>query len=128
MPKAATVSLSNAIRTAEQSNNGAPAAAAGIARSASNPDSDVHAYTVLLDDAGRVQSVSSTCLRGEVIADPSALATILLLLGSRHHARRGRTVTGLAGVPRRLGRRRCEWFPRLFLRADAGRPALRIRR
>jgi uncharacterized membrane protein YkoI len=72
--KGATVSLSNAIRTAQQSKNGAPAAAAGIARSASNPDSDVQAYTVLLDDGGRVRSVSVDISTGEVIADPSALA------------------------------------------------------
>jgi uncharacterized membrane protein YkoI len=70
--KAATVSLSSAIRTAQQS-KGAPAAAAGIARSASNPDSDVHAYTVLLDDGGRVRSVSVDSSSGEVISDPSAL-------------------------------------------------------
>jgi uncharacterized membrane protein YkoI len=70
--KTATVSLSSAIRTAQQS-KGAPAAAAGIARSASNPDSDVHAYTVLLDDGGRVRSVSVDSSSGEVISDPSAL-------------------------------------------------------
>ncbi len=39
----ATVSLSTAVRTAERSMNGAPALAAGIARSASNPSSDVQA-------------------------------------------------------------------------------------
>jgi uncharacterized membrane protein YkoI len=71
--KQATVSLSNAVRTAEQSQNGAPAAAAGIARSASNPDSKVHAYTVLVVLGGRVQSVSVDSSSGEVISDPSAL-------------------------------------------------------
>jgi uncharacterized membrane protein YkoI len=72
--KQATVSLSNAIRTAEQSQNGAPAAAAGIARSASNPDSEVHAYTVLVVVSGKVQSVSVDSSNGEVISDPSALS------------------------------------------------------
>jgi uncharacterized membrane protein YkoI len=71
--KTATVTLSSAIRTAEQKKNGAPAAAAGIARSASNPDSDVHAYTVLVDEGGRVRSVSIDASNGEVIEDPSAL-------------------------------------------------------
>jgi uncharacterized membrane protein YkoI len=72
--KQATVSLSNAIRTAEHSQNGAPAAAAGIARSASNPDSDVHAYTVLVVASGNVQSVSVDSSSGEVISDPSTLS------------------------------------------------------
>jgi uncharacterized membrane protein YkoI len=72
--KQATVSLSQAIRAAEQANNGAPAVAAGIARSASNPDSEVHAYTVLLDVRGDVRSVSIDITNGEVIADPSALS------------------------------------------------------
>jgi uncharacterized membrane protein YkoI len=71
----ATVSLSNAIRTAEQSQSGAPAAAAGIARSASNPDSDVHAYTVLVVSGGNVQSVSVDTSNGEVISDPSTLTS-----------------------------------------------------
>jgi uncharacterized membrane protein YkoI len=71
--KQARVSLSSAIRTAQQAKNGAPAAAAGIARSASNSDSDVHAYTVLLADHGQVRSVSVDSANGEVIADPSAL-------------------------------------------------------
>jgi uncharacterized membrane protein YkoI len=72
--KQAPVSLSNAIRTAEQSQNGAPAAAAGIARSASNPGSDVHAYTVLLVVGGNVQSVSVDSSSGQVISDPGALS------------------------------------------------------
>jgi uncharacterized membrane protein YkoI len=70
--KTATVSLTSAIRTAQQKRN-APAAAAGVARSASNPDSDVHAYTVLVDDGGRVRSISIDSSNGEVIEDPSAL-------------------------------------------------------
>jgi hypothetical protein len=71
--KVATVSLSTAIRTAQQF-RGAPAAAAGLARSVSNPDSDVQAYTVVLDDRGSVRSVSIDMSTGEVIADPSALS------------------------------------------------------
>jgi len=72
--KQATVSLSNGIRTAEQSQNGAPAMAGGIARSASNPESDVHAYTVLLNVGGSVQSVSVDSSSGQVISDPSTLS------------------------------------------------------
>jgi uncharacterized membrane protein YkoI len=72
--KAATVSLSTAVVTAQQSHNGAPAAAAGLARSVGNPDSEVQAYTVLLDDRGHVRSVSIDMASGEVIADPSALS------------------------------------------------------
>jgi uncharacterized membrane protein YkoI len=71
--KQAKVSLSSAIRTAEQSKNGAPAVAAGIARSASNPDSDVHAYTVLLDVRGTVLTVAVDIANGALIADPSSL-------------------------------------------------------
>jgi hypothetical protein len=72
--KVATISLSNAIMSAQQSHHGAPAAAAGLARSVGNPDSDVQAYTVLLDDRGSVRSVSIDMSTGEVIADPSALS------------------------------------------------------
>ncbi len=72
--KAATVSLSTAIRTAQQFRKGAPAAAAGLARSVGNADSDVQAYTVLLDERGSVRSVSIDMSTGEVIADPSALS------------------------------------------------------
>jgi len=43
-------------------------------RSASNPESDVKAYTVLLDVRGDVRSVSIDVTTGEVIADPSALS------------------------------------------------------
>lgn len=65
--------MSQAILTAEKAGNGAAALAAGIARSASNPDSEVQAYTVLLDARGKVRSVSIDIANGEVIADPSAL-------------------------------------------------------
>lgn len=70
----AQVSLSAAIKTAEESQNGAPAMAAGIARSASNPDSDVHAYNVLLNRAGSVKRVAVDSSTGQVISDPSALS------------------------------------------------------
>jgi uncharacterized membrane protein YkoI len=71
--KEASVPLTKAIWTAEQSQNGAPALAAGIARDASNPGSNVHAYTVLLDVNGAVRSVSVDDATGEVIANPDAL-------------------------------------------------------
>ncbi len=69
----ATVPLAQAISTAEAAYNGAPAIAAGIARSASNPDSDVHAYNVLLDEGGRVQRVAVDSMTGQIISDPQAL-------------------------------------------------------
>jgi uncharacterized membrane protein YkoI len=71
----AQVSLSTAIQTAEQSQPGAPAMAAGIARSASNPDSEVHAYNVLLNRGGSVKRVAIDSATGEVISDPSALSS-----------------------------------------------------
>jgi uncharacterized membrane protein YkoI len=71
----AQVSLSTAVQTAEQSQPGAPAMAAGIARSASNPDSDVHAYNVLLNRGGSVKRVVVDSATGEVISDPSALSS-----------------------------------------------------
>jgi len=70
----ASVSLSAAIKTAEDSQNGSPAMAAGIARSASNPESDVHAYNVLLNRAGNLKRVSVDSSTGQVISDPSALS------------------------------------------------------
>jgi uncharacterized membrane protein YkoI len=71
----AQVSLSTAIQTAEQSQHGAPAMAAGIARSASSPDSEVHAYNVLLNRGGSVKRVAIDSATGEVISDPSALSS-----------------------------------------------------
>jgi uncharacterized membrane protein YkoI len=73
--RTASVSLEKAILTAEQAHNGAPAVAAGIARSASNPDSDVHAYTVLLAVDGHAKSVAVDDSTGEVIEDPGALTS-----------------------------------------------------
>jgi hypothetical protein len=69
----ATVPLAQAISTAEAAHDGAPAIAAGIARSASNPDSDVHAYNVLLDERGTIQRVAVDSMTGQVISDPQAL-------------------------------------------------------
>jgi uncharacterized membrane protein YkoI len=71
----AQVSLSAAIQTAEQSQRGEPAMAAGIARSASNPSSEVHAYNVLLNRGGSVKRVAVDSSTGEVISDPSALSS-----------------------------------------------------
>jgi uncharacterized membrane protein YkoI len=70
----ATVPLVQAISTAEAAYGGAPAVAAGIARSASNPDSDVHAYNVLLDNGGTVKRVAVDSTTGQVISDPQALS------------------------------------------------------
>jgi hypothetical protein len=69
----AQVSLADAIRTAEASQNGAPAVVAGIARSAANPNSDVHAYMVGLLQNGRLQPIAVDSKSGQVIANPSAL-------------------------------------------------------
>jgi uncharacterized membrane protein YkoI len=71
----AQVSLSTAVQTAEQSQPGAPAMAAGIARSASNPESEVHAYNVLLNRGGSAKRIAVDSATGEVISDPSALSS-----------------------------------------------------
>jgi uncharacterized membrane protein YkoI len=71
----AQVSLSTAIQTAEQSHPGSPAMAAGIARSASNPESEVHAYNVLLNRGGSVKRVAIDSATGQEISDPSALSS-----------------------------------------------------
>ncbi len=71
--KRAEVTLPTAIRTAEKSMNDAPAVAAGIARSASNPTSDVHAYNVILNVDGVARRVSVDSQSGEIIEDPQAL-------------------------------------------------------
>ena len=70
----AKVPLSQAILTAEQTDNNAPAIAAGIARSASNPQSEVHAYNVLIDSDGTTRRVSVDDSTGEVISDPGTLS------------------------------------------------------
>jgi hypothetical protein len=71
--EAAKVPLADAIRTAEASQRGAPAVVAGIARSASNPSSDVHAYMVGLLKDGRLHPVAVDSRSGMVIENPSAL-------------------------------------------------------
>lgn len=73
LDRKATVPLSQAISTAEAAYDDAPAVAAGIARSASNPDSDVHAYNVLLDQGGTIKRVAVDSMTGQIISDPQAL-------------------------------------------------------
>jgi uncharacterized membrane protein YkoI len=70
----ATISLAQAITTAEAAHHGAPAIAAGIAHSASNPESDVHAYNVLLDAGGIIKRVAVDSVTGQIIVDPEALS------------------------------------------------------
>ncbi|KQW66502.1 hypothetical protein ASE17_05410 [Phenylobacterium sp. Root77] len=71
--KAAKVSLADAIRTAEASEKGAPAVVAGIARSASNPTSEVQAYMVGLLKDGRLKRVAVDTRSGSPIENPEAL-------------------------------------------------------
>jgi hypothetical protein len=71
--QAAKVPLADAIRTAEASQGGAPAVVAGIARSASNPTSEVHAYMVGILKNGDLHPVAVDSQTGAVIANPSAL-------------------------------------------------------
>jgi hypothetical protein len=70
----AKVSLADAIRTAEASQRGAPAVVAGIARSASNRNSKVHAYMVGILINGTLQPVAVDSETGSLIANPSALS------------------------------------------------------
>jgi hypothetical protein len=70
---AAKVSLADAIRTAEASEKGSPAVVAGIARSASNPTSEVQAYMVGLLKDGRLKRVAVDSKSGSPIANPEAL-------------------------------------------------------
>ena len=72
--QSAKVPLSQAILTAEQADDNAPAIAAGIARSASNPESDVHAYNVLIDADGTTRRVSVDDSTGQIISDPGMLS------------------------------------------------------
>jgi uncharacterized membrane protein YkoI len=74
LAESAPKSLSQAIQAAEKSKS-APALAAGMARSASSPTSDVHAYNVLLDYKGSVKRVAVDSSTGEIIEDPQALET-----------------------------------------------------
>jgi uncharacterized membrane protein YkoI len=68
----AKLSLADAIRTAE-AEEGGPAVAAGIARSASNPNNDVHAYMVAILKNGAQRTVAVDTTTGSVIMNPSAL-------------------------------------------------------
>jgi hypothetical protein len=70
----AKVPLADAIDTAELADDHSPAIAAGIAQSASNPDSDVHAYNILTVRHGTTRRRAVDSVTGQVIADPSALA------------------------------------------------------
>ncbi len=71
--KVAKVSLADAIRTAEASQRGAPAVVAGIARSASNPTSDVQAYMIGILKDGRLERVAVNSQSGRPIENPEAL-------------------------------------------------------
>jgi hypothetical protein len=71
---AAKVSLADAIRTAEASEHNTPAVVAGIARSASDPTTDVHAYMVGILRSGDLHTVAVNSATGSVIENPSALA------------------------------------------------------
>ena len=70
---AAKVSLADAIRTAEASQEGAPAVVAGIARSAGKPTSNVHAYMVGILKDGRLIRVAVNTETGGRIVNPEAL-------------------------------------------------------
>ena len=71
--KDARVSLADAIRTAEAQERGAPAVVAGIARSASNPTSDVQAYMVGILKDGQLKRVAVNSQSGARIENPEAL-------------------------------------------------------
>jgi uncharacterized membrane protein YkoI len=68
----ASIPLPQAVTTAEKSKN-APAIAAGIARSASSSVGSVHAYNILLADAGSVKRVAVDSSTGQIIEDPAQL-------------------------------------------------------
>jgi hypothetical protein len=69
----AKVSLADAIRTAEASEGGSPAVVAGIARSAANSTTDVHAYMVGILKNGALRRVAVDSKTGSVIENPEAL-------------------------------------------------------
>jgi hypothetical protein len=71
--QAAKVPLADAIKTAEASQDGAPAVVAGIARSAGNNLSDVQAYAIGILKDGKLRRVAVNTMTGSLIADPSAL-------------------------------------------------------
>jgi hypothetical protein len=69
----ARVPLSDAIRTAEGSMRGAPAAAAGISHGAASAATRVHAYNVAVVQNGALRRVAVNSDSGSVIANPRAL-------------------------------------------------------
>lgn len=73
LARLAAVPLDKAIRTAEASRGGAPAVAAGIAATASQPTNEVHAYNVAVLTDGAQRRVAVDSETGMVIADPRAL-------------------------------------------------------
>lgn len=72
--RTAKVKLADAVRAAEAARNNAPAAAAGIAKSAAGADTDVKAYNVAIVQDGRQHRVAVDSATGEVIANPQMLA------------------------------------------------------
>lgn len=71
----AKVPLADAIVTAEKAQDGAPALAAGVAASSTNPTTDVKAYNILVYRDGDVQRVAVDADTNQVIANPQALAS-----------------------------------------------------
>jgi uncharacterized membrane protein YkoI len=69
----ATVPLADAIRTAQASENNAPAVAAGISHGAASPATRVHAYNVAVLRNGRQRRVAVNSQSGAVISNPTAL-------------------------------------------------------
>jgi hypothetical protein len=70
----ARVPLAEAIVTAEQADGDAPAIAAGIARSAGDPQSDVHAYNVLIERNGGITRRAVDSATDNIIADAGTLS------------------------------------------------------
>jgi uncharacterized membrane protein YkoI len=69
----ATVRLADAIRTAQASENNAPAVAAGISHGAASSTTRVHAYNVAVLRNGRQRRVAVNSQSGAVISNPTAL-------------------------------------------------------
>lgn len=69
----ARVGLASAVRDAEADANHAPAVAAGIAASASNPASDVKAYNVLVETRSGPRRIAIDAATGDPIANPGVL-------------------------------------------------------
>ena len=69
----AKVPLADAIRTAERSSRGAPAAAAGISHGAASATTAVHAYNIAVVQNGALHRVAVNSDSGAVIANPTAL-------------------------------------------------------